>query len=78
MAVRTIPLNDSNKLPEFWLLGTVEGDEEPLLLEIGTRQECELVRDVHLAEEHQTYAELFILGLVDYTSKISIGAGDVS
>ncbi len=49
-------------------MGCVPGDDEPVLLECGTRQEVELALSLH--ENEGGYAELFVLGIAKYVSML--------
>lgn len=73
MAISAKASYTESTAPEYWLMGCVPGDDEPVLLETGTKQECELMRDSYLQEETGTeYAELFILAVVGYAATLPL------
>jgi hypothetical protein len=52
-------------------MGVVEGDSDPVLLELGTREECELLVDHFLMDEQ--YSEVYVLQVVQYTAYLQKG-----
>lgn len=52
--------------PHFWLMGVVDGDDDPVLLETGTLEECCLLEEHFM--ENEGYTDLYILQVVRYTT----------